>query len=79
MHRLPGEISAHYPDDYPDRKLWSEFQYRVESVWTGPSIAVSRGGTLLAYLGFFFGLTFAVAILGGRHTRSPTRRAKRAA
>lgn len=74
--RLP-EIRAHYPDGYPDRQLWSEFQYRVESVWTGPSIALSRGGTLLAYLGFFFCLTFAVALLGSQDVRPPARRASR--
>ncbi len=74
--RLP-EIRAHYPDNYPDHRLWSEFQYRVESIWTGASIAASRGGTLLAYLGFFFGITFAVALLGARQARTPPRRAPR--
>ena len=78
FNRLP-EISAHYPNDYENRKLWSEFQYDVESVWTGPSVTVARIGTLLAYLGFFFGLTFAVALLGARDKRSLKRSAKRVA
>lgn len=70
FERLP-EISAHYPWDYSNLSLWGEFQYRVESVWTTSSIAVARIGTLLAYLGFFLGLTFAVALLGAHDARPP--------
>ena len=70
FERLP-EISAHYPEDYSNLSLWGEFQYRVESVWTTASIAVARIGTLLAYLGFFLGLTFAVALLGAHDARPP--------
>lgn len=73
------EIEASYPGDYPDRKLWEEFQYDVEPIWTASSILIARLGFLLTYIGFFFGLTFAVALLGAHRVRPRAKRTKRAA
>lgn len=62
-YRRLARIESSYPLDYPDALLWAEFQYDENQVWTSRSLAVVRITGLATYIGFFFFLTFSVAIL----------------
>ena len=60
--RLP-KIREKFGDEYPDKTLLRDFQYQEEMVWTPTSLTVTRLAMLVLYLGFFYSLTHAIALL----------------